>query len=188
MATLRAWEEPTEGRNGLTQKGATRLVQSLRDMSIYCTEDWLLSGDGPGPKLLSALPSLDNKDEPTVEWGEEESIMRDIDSFKSNNPNPVVAIVNDGAMLPRFSYGDYVGGSMVVGEEISSLVGVDCIIEMDGKTLIRRITSGSEGRYTLAALNLDASIQDSILTDVELVSAAAIVWHRWRRKMNDIKV
>ena len=188
MATLRAWEEPTEERKGLTRKGASRLVNSLREMGIYCTEDWLFNSDGPGPKILSTLHNNHTDNNDTIDWGEEESILKDIDSFKSNNPNPVVAIITDGSMIPRYSYGDYVGGSKLFGNDMSSLVGSDCIIETKDKAIIRRLTSFSSGLYTLVALNLDASIPDAIISNVKLESAAEIIWHRWRTKTQNIIV
>lgn len=187
MATLRAWEEPTSGRSGLTVKGAIRFVHALSKMGIYCTEAWLLDGTVPGPNIIqtsgdSAITDID------VSWGEEESILKDIDSFKRNNPDPIVAIVTDGSMLPKFSYGDYVGGSKVYGKDIELLIGTNCIVEMENKTLIRRLSSISEGGYTLTASNQEPYVIDSVITGANLKSAAEIVWHRWRKKIQNITV
>lgn len=187
MATLRAWEEPTAGRYGLTKKGAERFVSALNEMGVYCTENWLLHGTGPGPNIIrpSHEATLDIEE---VSWGEEESILKDIEAFKRNNHDPVVAIVTDGSMLPKFTYGDYVGGSKVYGEEIKKLTGVNCIIGIDEKTVIRRLTSASDSGYTLTALNQESTTVDTVITAAILKFAAEITWHRWRKKIQDITV
>ena len=187
MATLRAWEEPTVGRYGLTKKGAERFVKALNNMGTYCTADWLLHGTGPGPNIIRASHEVAiNIDE--VSWGEEEAILKDIDAFKRNNPDPIVAILTDGSMLPKFSYGDYVGGCKVHGEEMEKLIGRNCIVEIEDKTVIRRMNSASNSRYTLTALNQEAAAVDTVITDAALKFAAEITWHRWRRKVQDITV
>ncbi len=186
MATLRAWEDPTPGRCGLTKKGAKRLVRALNGMGIFCTEEWLLAGSGPGPKIIH--DSFEPDPDEVVDWGEEESILKDIESFKKNNPDPIVAIVADGSMLPKFSYGDYVGGNKVYGDDIKSLIGTNCIVEITEKTLIRRVGDYIQDGYTLTAINQDPSTVDAVIVGVKLKSAAEIVWHRWRKKIRDIKV
>ncbi len=185
-ATLRAWEEPSSERRGLTTKGATRLVNALNKIGVYCTEEWLLTGLGPGPKII--LPTTENSRDDPISWGEEESILLDIESFKANNPSPIVAIVTDASMLPKFSYGDYVAGNKTYGENIKKLIGTNCIVEMQDKTLIRRLGSFSEHGYTLTALNQDPAIFDLIIINAKIQSAAEIVWHRWRKKIQDIIV
>ena len=187
MATLRAWEEPITGRYGLTKKGAGRFVNALNEMGIYCTSDWLLHGTGPGPNIIrhSNEALLDIEE---VNWGEEEAILKDIEAFKKNNPDPIVAIVTDGSMLPKFSYGDYVGGCKVYGEEIKKLMGINCIVGMKEKTVIRRITSASESLYTLTAINQESTTTDIVIADAVLQFSAEITWHRWRKKIQNITV
>lgn len=187
MATLRAWEEPTAGRYGLTKKGAERFVSALNEMGVYCTTDWLLHGVGPGPNIIRTAHEM-ALDIEEVSWGEEEAILKDIEAFKRNNHDPIVAIVTDGSMLPKFSYGDYVGGCKVYGEEIKKLIGVTCIIGIDEKTVIRRLTSASGSRYTLTALNQESTTVDTVITDIILKFAAEITWHRWRKKIQDITI
>lgn len=187
MATLRAWEEPTTGRFGLTKKGAKRFIHALNEFGIYCTEDWLLCGHGHGPNIIQT--SSEKKfDENEVTWGEEEAILKDINAFKKNNPDPIVAIVTDGSMLPLFSYGDYVGGCKVYEEDIKKLIGMNCIVKMQDKALMRRLSSFSENGYTLTSLNQESTVVDPVITGAVLKFAAEIVWHRWRKKIKDITI
>ena len=186
MATLRAWEEPIAERKGLTKKGADRLIKAFYECGIYCSKNWLLSGDGPGPSVVNMVPNpiLFNEE---VTWGEEESILKDIESFKSNNHDPIVAIVPDGAMLPKYSYGDYVAGNKKYGNDIKMLIGLNCIVEVNNKTLIRKIITDESG-YVLMAINQDPSITSPIISNINLNFAAEIVWHRWRERIKDITI
>lgn len=189
MATLRIWEEPTSNRGGLTEKGALRLIEALNVCGIYCTKKWLLFGLGPGPNLINNPDRFKIKIEaPDVTWGEDESIIQDIESFKRNNVDPIVAIITDNSMSPKFNRGDYVGGSRVYKNAIENLIGCLCIVGLKEKTLIRRITATKKSKYTLCSINQDPIITDPVITEVEIIYAAEIVWHRWRKKSSDVIV
>lgn len=187
MSTLRIWEEPSKTRSGLSLKGANRLVKALNSIGIFCTSQWLLNGTGPGPNIIGS-PREKIFEKQSVSWGEDESILKDIAAFKLNNTDPIVAIIQDGSMLPKFSYSDYVGGSKLYGEDIAQLIGRDCIIGLEDKTIVRRIVSLSESGYTLSALNQDSLLKDTIIVEAKPFYAAEIVWHRWKRKINNIIV
>lgn len=183
IPTIRAWEEPPNGRNGVTSSGVKRLIKVFHESGIYCTQDWILNGAGPGPTLVDRYN--DNTPEKAITWGEEEAILRDIESFKQNNRSAMVAVVTDRAMMPYYSYGDYVGGEKKTGQDIRSLVGLICIVEVLGKLLIRRISMvDANNRYTLTILNMDVLEADPVMSQVELNSAAQIVWHRGRARGN----
>ncbi len=186
-ATLRVWEEPLAGRSGITKKGAERFTLILQSCGIYCTVEWLLLGKGPGPTLLNVDKETIFKNIEPITWGEEEAIFKDIEAFKANNPNPIVAIVTDGSMIPFYSYGDYVGGVKRTGQEINALIGCNCIIELPKITIVRKISLiNNLGRYTLSALNIDSSIINPVITDTEIISAAKIIWHRSREQVKSI--
>lgn len=187
MATMRAWEEPPQGRSGLTNKGAARFIKALNENGIYCTETWVLYGLGPGPKIISTSPA-DFFAEDAITWGEEESLLRDIASFKENNPNPVVAIITDGGMLPFYAYGDYVAGSKREGADIKQLLGLDCIVKTPTRVMVRRISSVENFKYVLTPINQDSALSTPILPNIHIEYAAEIVWHRRRRKNSDITV
>jgi len=183
VPTIRAWEEPPVGRNGVTPSGVKRLIKVFQESGIYCTEDWILHGKGPGPTLVDRYS--DAAPEAAITWGEEESILRDIESFKQNNRSAMVAVVTDRSMIPYYSYGDYVGGEKKTGRDIRSLVGLNCIVEVRGKLLIRRISMvDSHNRYTLTALNVEGSGFEPVMLNVEITAAAQIVWHRGRARGN----
>lgn len=186
-ATLRIWEEPNEGRNGLSSKGVKRLILALGTCGVHCSEEWLLNGLGAGPKLINLAPdNLFKERQKNNLWTEEESILKDIDAFIQNNLDATVSLITDNSMMPLFSIGDYVGGSKKRGGDIKKLVGLNCIIELQEKTIIRRISGVNENnRFTLTAINHDTGPEEQVIINVEIKSAAEIVWHRWKQRQKD---
>lgn len=181
VATLRSWEEPGIGRHGITAKGVSRLVNALNTLDVFCSIEWIMLGEGAGPRLLTA--SCIAPSSHTPHWSEEESILRDLQSFKANNSEAVLLLVSDSEMAPWFVKGEYVGGSKKIGAEIHGMVGYDCIVETGSGLLLRRLGQHiADNTYVLFALNPDAaqaSIQASVL------SAAEVVWRRGRRRMKN---
>ena len=179
-ATLRAWEEPNEGRYGLTQKGAERLIEALSHCNINCTIAWLLLGDGFGPSIAGKTINPLNLDFEQINWGVEESILKDIAAFKANNHNAIVTMISDETMSPFFSNGDYVGGCLESDSDIKKLIGTNCIIDTGSDFLVRKITACHKNLYTVTSVN--PSLPEPIILSVQIKSAAEIVWHRWRKK------
>lgn len=183
MATLRAWEDPGDGRKGLTKKGADRLVKALNKAGISCSKKWLLHGEGIGPKPIGQYSEIFTDEDVFKGWGEEEAIFKDIESFRANNIDGLIAIVNDDAMLPLYSPGDYVGGIKKTGNDIKNLIGINCIVEYEDSIIIRRITTEKNGLYTLSVLNQDSTLENLVLVDVDISIAAEVTWHRWASRL-----
>lgn len=188
--TLRVWEEPSSDRQGITENGVSRLITALEICGIHCTADWITHGIGSGPTLVDLDRSkILGNDQNVITWDEEEAIFKDIESFKSNNPDPIVAIIIDGSMLPFYCYGDYVGGTKRFGDDIISLSGLNCIIELQDLTLIRKLDFiEKEKIFTLSAINIDSSVKNPVIHNAEVISAAKIVWHRSKEKIRNIIV
>lgn len=179
-ATLRAWEEPNEGRYGLTQKGAERLIDALSRCNVHCSVDWLLYGKGFGPSIAGQKTKLHNLDFEQITWGAEESILKDIAAFKTNNPNAIVTMISDETMSPFFSNGDYVGGCLESDLDIKKLSGTNCIIDTGSDLLVRKIIACHKNLYTVTSVN--PSLSEPLILSVQIKSAAEIVWHRRRKK------
>lgn len=188
--TLRAWEEPSSDRHGITGNGITRLLAGLENCGIQCSADWILHGTGIGPVLIGIESDNNlNTDQSIITWDEEESILKDIESFKSNNRDPIVGIIIDGSMLPFYSYGDYVGGCKRYSNEIISLSGLNCIVELQDITLIRKLDYiENSNSFTLTALNIDSSVRYPELHNPQIISASKIIWHRSKEKLRNIIV
>jgi transcriptional regulator with XRE-family HTH domain len=178
-ATLEAWER---GKNPLTSKGAKRLVEVLRGVGIYCSEEWLREGSGLSPRPLQEL-SEDlggASSESFAMLSKNLAVAKEISTFITLNKAAVVTLVTDDAMLPFYKTGDYVGGIKYEGDQISKALNKKCIIELvTGKNLVRQLYPGKQkGRYTLSTVPLDMTKPPLIEYDMDVVSAAPILWHR----------
>ncbi len=183
-ATLRSWEDPKGSRKGLTEKGALRLIKALNSAGVKCSISWLMygsgSGSGSGPSLIeSKFHTSEPKD---ISWNDEESIFREVEFFKQVNHSSIVRLIKDRGMEPFFEQNSYVGGHRVGKNNISSLVGLNCIIEAeDGRTFVRRLQAGNNNdKYTLQCINPAKEIDNILITDIALSDAAEIVWYRKR--------
>jgi len=185
--TLRMWEHPRDQSSGLTEKGASRIVNALKEKNILCTVDWLLRGVGDGPKTYQEIndqiiePLQNFLEVPAVDWGEEEIILKEIETFCRVNPDPAILRVNDNSMAPYINSGDYVGGNKKYGNEIINFIGVICVIELsDHVQICRRLDKGKKGldTYTLSCINPMASIESPVLYDVPVCSVAQVIWIR----------
>ena len=100
--------------------------------------------------------------------------------FRTHYPNAMDFIVSDDGMEPDYKIGEYVAGSSRYHQQIEHLVGLDCIVKtMEGEVFLRHIKKrGEDGRYTLACINSKTTVEKPILYDVELFSAAPVIWTR----------
>lgn len=178
-STLQHWEDPK--KNGLTIKGAKRLIQLMQQANIYCTLEWLMHGVGSGPQALPAsLPASPKRTSQVNETPEAEYIASELALFSQHYPEVINTIINDDAMEPRFTPGEYVAGIRRYRQAIGELIGQDCIVvTKDGELLVRKIKSmDTPGLYTLSCLNINTNVPRPILYQVELISAAPVIWTR----------
>ncbi|NNM59317.1 MAG: hypothetical protein HKM04_05830 [Legionellales bacterium] len=178
LPTLRSWEEPDNNRGGLTKKGAERLINAFYLCGVICKIDWLLFGKGIAPQTVNkSTGSFFSIQDEEQAWSEEETILKDIISFKANNKNAVVATIDDKDMLPLFSLGDFVGGVKIFFPHIKHLIGLNCIIQTNTKLMVRTIEAIDDKNIaTLTPYNR----KGEALKDVDIIFAAEIVWHRRR--------
>jgi hypothetical protein len=181
LITLRSWEEPFNRRKGITQKGAKRFIAALSDAGVICTEEWIFNGTQPGPVLKGKLSALDVV--APVTWGEEEAILREINFFYENNPNPVIVAVKDNLMMPYYFVGDYVAGNKKEIKEIKNLVGRNCIVGTVDDVLLRNVCSIDQYGNCLLLTNSIESIENNFIIEQQKIDfVAEIVWHRKRQK------
>lgn len=173
--SLKSWEA---GRyTGLTEKGARRMSSVLKQEGIQCTVGWLMSGEGSPPTVIQTeLPRGKNK----KAFLNDPSLLPEIEFFKQHHLNAICVQITDDGMEPHYRIGDYVAGERYYQDAISQAMGHVCIVEtqMEG-VLIRLVRKGSrEGLYNLQCLNVYTELPKPVLYDVELSSAAPIIWHR----------
>ncbi len=179
--TLQNWED-VRG-NGLSEKGAKRLIKALRSSGIFCSIEWLMQGVGAGPYIDRSLymdtesvegaPQSSASDEKTY-------VASELALFYEHYKEAIDCVIQDDAMLPQFKVGDHVAGPRYYGADISDLIGQECIVVLkDGDLLVRELRQSQlPDHYTLASSNPRTSVAKPVIYDVELVSAAKILWVR----------
>jgi len=168
--TMSAWEI---GRVQLTSKGALKLSKVFLELGLICHPEWLLCKSEDRPYFVQNSPVTDEIFSANV------CVLREVEAFKTINPNPIVIMVPDDGMLPRYEPGDFIGGNLHKSDDIRKLVGNNCIIETtSGDIYFRRLIHGlNDGSFTLSCLNPNTS-EAPILTNIKVASAAQVVWHR----------
>lgn len=179
--TLQNWED-IHG-NGLTEKGAKRLIKVLQTSGIYCSFEWLMHGIGAGPRVDESL-YLDKKlvcaDTPTQIVREQQLIAAELALFYQHYKETIDCIITDDGMFPQFKKGDHVAGIRRYGNQIKELLGQDCIVmTAEGDLLVRELRQSElPNHYTLACTNTRAAVTKPMIYDIEIISAAPVIWLR----------
>lgn len=181
-STLQHWEDPEDG---LPESTAREFLKVLPHFGIQCSYEWLMHGTGSAPEMLNHLQSF-VRQFPEIYGKEGQTpvdtlqVGKELLVFMDQSGNSIRLVVPDDAMEPRFIAGELVAGIRKYGQEIQSLIGQDCIVLIQGGDIyLRTILKGSvEGSYHLAPTNPRTYATKPFLYDVELVSAAPIVWAR----------
>jgi len=188
--TLKTWES---GTVPLTKKAVARCIAFFLKENIVVTEEWLLKGVGSDPKFslnMNRYLAQESDEEPAstvqecVEYYvvkqlvDNDSILQDVRYFKTQYKDSVVFLVPGDEMLPLYSAGDYVGGRDHRGEELMDVVNQICIVTLeDGRVLLRHVYfDGSH--YNLSCSNPQIKIAQPVLYEVNIISAAPVLWHR----------
>lgn len=179
--TLQNWESARFG--GLTEKGARIIIRALKAEGVTCQLQWLLYGVGPEPLFANqALPSS-NAPAPEVfdiSEAELDDITAELLCFRQNNPDCIDLVVADDGMLPHYRVGDFVAGNRYYRDEINKVVGQVCILQtQEHGMLLRHLKNGDEpGQYHLLATNATGNARQPALYNVDVISAAPVIWLR----------
>lgn len=180
--TLRGWETPKENTGGLTINGAERFVKALHREGVFCTVTWLLDGTGPGPRLLSEKMDLKIKDfsSHSIEWEEEESILKELQTFQELNSDAITMLITDNGMEPLYKMGSYIGGKKKSGSKIKKYIGKPCIIQTTDDCIFFRIFQKGKtaNTYTLYCFNPKPTVVAPIIYDVSIKNVAEVLWLR----------
>ena len=174
-ATLQNWESARAG--GLSPKGARMMVKLYRAEKIALSYDWLMHGVGSGPAFCAQeqqpVPSIIS-----TTASQTKNLADEILHLRQLYDNVVDMPISDHAMSPQYPKDMHVAGFFVDHSAIAGLCGHDCIIQThDYPLLCRRLLPGDDaGRYHLVALNL--TVDYPVLTNMEVIAAAKIVWCR----------
>jgi transcriptional regulator with XRE-family HTH domain len=173
--TLQHWED-VHG-NGLTEKGARRLINALHSSEIYCSIEWLMQGTGHGPSTDSESHILSVTYSSTTE---KNNIITELNLFYQHYKEAIDCVITDDSMWPQFKINDHVAGDRHYGAAIAQCLNQECIVmTIEGELLVRELRrSELPNHYTLACTNPRSSVTKPIIYDMELVSAAPVIWIR----------
>lgn len=192
--TIQAWEI---ARNPLSLKGAVKLASIFKDVGLYCTSDWLLTGEGVSPRLYNELSTSDaslTAEDISFYLAEEEAMGKEISCFQKVNYDAIVVNIIDDAMEPKYSIGDYVGGKRRYKEKIITAIGLDCIIQtVQNDLFLRRLVTATyintmsdayaisrnlNSQATLTAINPKTTVSYPVLYNQLVLWVAPVIWHR----------
>lgn len=191
--TLQNWESARFG--GLTLKGAVSMIRAFKAENVEVSVDWLMHGVGRGPHFASLdnqQVDASNKEAMAGELGQEVEkelsiITEELLCFRRLNPDSIDLVMTDDSMTPFYAAGDYVAGVRRYQGRIESAVGHDCIVQTtEYGTLLRRLAPGEEpDRYTLLAHNVHTRSRRPVLYNVDVISAAPVIWVRRVEDLSD---
>jgi transcriptional regulator with XRE-family HTH domain len=182
LATLISWEIGRFG--GISRKGAVTVITRVAKEGVFVTPEWLLHEVGVGPEVQADYKKISKPKEKTRSVikipTEKNRMVEELLAFKNLNKYAIDYLVNDDTMLPHYHPGDYVAGTSRFDDKIKLLIGYDCIVQTkDGRIWVRHLQQGPRAdSFNLVPTNLKTKTKHAIVYDVELASAAPIIWHR----------
>jgi len=179
---VQAWEI---GRNTSRGKNLARFCDAMAREGVFCSAEWLLHGTGDSPHKIqsSALLGAHAIDFPS---GDESNLIESEAQFfrethEKLGRKPIVVKIADDAMQPIFRKGDYVGGFLQSDGTLDSLAGEIWIVEIGVQNfVVRRLVKDGQ-RFLL----LGQDFKEPVISFENIVSAAAIIWHRRMTKNTD---
>lgn len=177
-STIKYWEC---GRGeGLSVKGAEKMIMAVRQEGVYATIAWLMHGIGDNPRIVDMRQSTTTRQITTMSIKEEEAAITNETNLFKKNANAITLTITDDGMNPIYSIGDIVGGNCLTGLDINKALGKNCIVETEDKKLLCRklMLKGNSDFFVLCSLNPRTTANPTNLWDVKIRSAAPIsrIW------------
>lgn len=168
--TYIGWEVARFG--GLSKRGAKKVINRVAREQVVCTLDWLLNGEG--------MPPYQVHERPVTGESEDNLIKNEIALFETQYEGVVWQQIDDDGMSPVYDKGDYVAGVQITDKQQikQQLVGHFCIIETKPNNfVVRKLKSGSNHTFNLVCTNVDTEVNQPIMQNVTIRSAAKVIRH-----------
>lgn len=187
LTTINYWEQ---GYSYITERGAKKVSQAMREEGIECSAIWLLSGLGAPPKItnpnklskinyhaIESASQIIQQENPNYS---DVKIKEELDLFQTIHPDNLFHRIDDESMMPLYCKGDIVAGKKLTGENMQLANRMDCIVEVEeNKLIIRRVRIGhATNSFDLYVINPESSLECPPLRGVKINSLAPItrVW------------
>lgn len=181
-STMNTWET---ARVELTESGATRICVAFSKVGILCAKEWLLTGEGSPPRIMTAversifsesMEDLSVSDSFSVDTQSVQDlpvahdIAEELRFFIKTHDNALFHVVNENFMNSRYKVGDCVAGSIA---DPGTLLNCVVIIEKeDGKTILGKLLSYNNG---LCEIFCDMKSPHKL---IKANKTAEVLWHR----------
>lgn len=183
--SLHYWENAAS--NGISKKGALKVVKNLHMDGVHCTIAWLSHGLGIHPQFIDVRYAENitvSDDQEALNISDIKIIHYEIERFRQLNSGAIAFAIVDDGMDPFYRINDYVGGKRQL-TNFNRFIDQDCIIETEDKQLFcRRFAAGNlAGFYNLYCVNPKTSVYPPILYNVKIISVVPIT-RLWRRNLS----
>lgn len=175
-STMDTWES---GRVELNDRSAHRLCDSFCSLGVFCSPDWLLSGSGAPPYIMSKQSEDSQKNKSQTEIDKtllklppflDTEIKKELSFFLNLHEHALFHIIRKKFLLSIFEIGDCVAGDV---EDPKNLV---------GETIILQDAFNELHLCKLKAVN--ENIAEVFFTSkkldekIEFKKMARVIWHR----------
>lgn len=174
------WENGVN--NGLSRKGAEKVLEVLKKQNVSCDLNWLLYGIGERPIWLGENATTRDwqiaENNQAQYYRTQPSLLQEMELYKQNHEHVVITQIKHKDMQPVYEPNDWIGGCF---EPIhSDLFGKVCIINLEGQLEVRILNQGDTPEtYHLQLLNpTKETTHPSELKNILLKEAAKVkrVW------------
>jgi len=168
--TYKGWEN---GRfNGVSEKGAKKIVAGLSVSGVICTKEWILSGKGVIPYLVNVNCHHN------FQSRQYELILQEIMQFKENYGFVLYCQIRDMPVTSFYREGDFVSGQIVNMKYIDQFENKNMIIQslQDDIAVSELVRFDSISRKLSLNKYLNGRIEETYTRDIdEIVNIAPIM-------------
>lgn len=145
LSSIKQWEN---GNVAFTTKTTIfKIAKCFNDAGVFVSENWILTGEGEGPKKYSEITKID------FNFEEEELFRSRVKNM--GRKCAIISIVEEDDMFPVVELGDRIAG-VVYEENFENFVGKCCIVSFNnGQEIFRKLQLklDSPSGFELVALN-----------------------------------
>jgi transcriptional regulator with XRE-family HTH domain len=182
-STIDTWES---GRVELTGRSAIRVCEAFKQVGIYCTDEWLLTGTGDPPRLMRDIERsifVSQNEDYADEKNDirpsklknlpfaDEDIRKELSFFMSLHKNTLYHMVENDFMNFHYRKGDCVAGK---ADSLKNLEGCVIIAKMpDEKTTLCKLLHQLDDNDKCQVM-----FEEGVVRNAQIIKAAEIIWHR----------
>lgn len=172
MGTLQNWEDGR--RNGVTTKGAKRLVEAFKGAGAHVTVEWLLEAEGPEP-IIAPKSVTGDKLPSSLDEGRMDAFTHQLLlSVHSHYHHVIDMLISNDNFSPMVRVGDCVAGFRYLANDIEKALNRMCIVQLKEGEMCLGVLSKDD--YGLLQLQRSLKPGEDTPQAVEIHSAAPVIF------------